>query len=217
VLPRDELGAERERRVNLVHDHERAVRLGHRRDRGQLVARVDAPARVVRRAQQQRAGAGRERAVEPVHVHSEVRPQRHLDHPPTDVRDVFEVRRIGRRVDDHAVAGLRVDGQQLLEADHHVGEQRDVLTLEVPAEPAVVEVVHGLDQAVDVADVAQVTAVDRAMQRFADWRRQGKVHLGHPRRQDVGRVLGPLLAAAGERPHADHRRIAGGCNGRRCR
>ena len=185
-----------QRRVDLVADHPRPVPHHDVTDPLELLAGVDVTARVVRLGQQQRPRAVGEQPVEVVEVEHRgpgVRVHRQVPpFPPGDLGDV-ELRVVGRerqhhrsRVAQHVQSHPHPRGD-VDRADH---VRRVEPLAEVPRREAGVRLAQpatGLEHR-----ITRHSGVHRVEQRLADRRRQGVVHLRHPRRQHVRLDGAPL-------------------------
>ena len=188
---------QRERRVDLVGEHQHAVPAGELGHRPQLVQRPHPAERVVRGAEQVRPRAGAERGRQPVEVEGPagaVPGERHLDHPAPGLRQVDEERRVDGRVDHHRAAGLAGRPQHLDDADHDVRDQVHVRRVDGPAVPLRDERGEGRRQRPRLG-VAEVAGLDRVVQGALHRVRERDVQLGHERGQHVRRVRHPLGAA----------------------
>ena len=86
---------------------------------------------------------------------------------------------------------------QLDQSDHHVGHEHDLVLVDGPAQaPAGEAGERAPERRTCRPGIAEVVAVDRAMERLRDGRREREVHLGDRRADHVGVVGGPLLAGA---------------------
>jgi hypothetical protein len=189
---------QRERGVDLVGHYEDAVPLGQHGDPAEVIRAEHPPGRVVRVAEQVAArarGEGRFQRGE-VELPALTRPeQRHLYDLPPGKADVLEERRVYRRVDDHAVAGLGSERQQRVDAGHHIRYQVHPAGVDCPAVPGRGERGERLAETAR-RGVPAVVQVERRAQRRDHRLGQVVVHLGDERRQHVRRVQPPLLAAA---------------------
>ena len=160
-----------------------------------------ATARVVRIAEEQHAGV-RRRGAHGVEVEDPAFPVAHerVGHErPPGVLEGPQERRIDRQLDHDAVArgAVRLEGE--VHALDDVGERVDQLDVRAPP------VARGHPLAEDggeirllgVEGVAEVVALQRLAHDGADRLGDRIVELGHPRRQHVGGVALPLLAAVG--------------------
>ena len=142
-----------------------------------------------------RAARG-EHGVESVEVERAVRPERHLAEPQARLREVGVERRIRRRRERDRVARPGQDAAQLDQPGHHVGHERHLLGIDLPAEPAAGEARERVAEPCRVGGrVAEIVAVDCRVQRRRDRRSEREVHLGDRRDEHVGLVSRPLVAA----------------------
>ena len=140
-----------------------------------------------------RARARRGRAASP-------RPERERrldDDPPPTSRVDGEERRVDGRVDDDRRRPGSVSARRSsATADITSATSLHPLRLDLPAEAGARRTPANASPSLPGVGVAGVVARDRREQRLADRQREREVHLGDPGRQDVGRVLRPLRAAA---------------------
>ena len=186
---------QRHRRVHLVRDHEQVVPGRELRYRGELLARVDRPRRVVRAAEEVAARTAGERGGERVEIEAPVGAERRLDDLAAYLARNGEERRIDGRVHDHGVARRRQRPQQLGDARHDVRDDERSLRVDLPAPARGRERRERLGQSPWVG-VTRVVAVDRLGERAPHGWCEREVELGDPGRQHIGRVAAPLLAAA---------------------
>ena len=186
---------QRHRRVHFVRDHEHVVPVRELRHRRELLACVDRSGRIVRAAEEVAARTAGERGAECIEVEAPVETERRLDDLAPDLPHDREERRIDRRVHDHGVTRLGQRSQQLRDARHDVGDDERALRVDLPPPARARERRERLGQPARVG-VARVVAFDRLRERASDRRRQREVELRDPRRQHVGRVPTPFLAAA---------------------
>ena len=182
--------------MDLVGDHPDAVAGGEVGHGLQLIVGVDRACRVVRTAEDVGLRAVRERPLEPVQIEASVGAQRHLQRAPAGVGEDLEEPGVGRRVERYRCARLGHDAQQLGEAAQDAHGLARASGLQVMPAPAIAgERRPGVGQD-DRGRVAGVADVEELVNAGADDRRKGRVHLGHPERQHVGRVRRPLHARA---------------------
>ena len=127
------------------------------------------------------------------------RGQRRLHHLPARQPEPEKERRVDRRVDDHAGTVRSHLLQHLRDPGHHIRNGVHVPPVGSPAEPL------GGKRRVHLAEaervrIAAVARGDRLPDRVLDRLGQVEVHLGHPGGEHVGRVFGPLPAAAAAQP-----------------
>jgi hypothetical protein len=191
--------------VDLVGDDDQVV---PERELGQpleLGAAEGATRRVVRVAEQEEPGARVDRAFEPVEVDLEAIGAGHervLDQASARGAQCPEEGRVDRRLNDGAFPLLGVRDQRDEHALYHVGHHVDLARLQVPAEALLHALAEQRRQTVRrrVDRVAEVPAPQHQAQLALDRLGRGEVHVGHPRRQHLGTVEVPLLAATVAQP-----------------
>ena len=193
---RRERGAgQHQRPVDLVGDHAGVVPPGEGGQRDELVGRRHPAERVVRVAEQQRAGAGPERVLDRGQVERGVVGVRvELDGDQLaagDGDDVAERRVAGERHHDRPGRAEHLEGDP--DAGDHVPDHDRRVGGRTPRPvPVGVPGQRGADAAVPERRVARRAAADRRGQRVHERRRQRVVHLRHPGRHHARLDGSPL-------------------------
>ena len=193
------IAAEDQIAVDFVGDDVHVVTQTGLRHRLELGAGEDAAHGIVRIAQQKRARAIRDGGLEPIQIHRvpAVRLARQLHLLPFGAGPLCRAKErwVDRRLDQETVAGSDQRVACLVVADDDAGGEHERLRRNAP----VVQLHQALDEHLSkllrrAQGVAEHPLVDILAQRACHRLRRGEVHVCHPERQDILRVVGPLGA-----------------------
>ena len=187
--------------VDLVGDDPEIALQAGRRHALELRATVDAAHRVVRVAEHEGPRAGRDgggEGVEIDHVAPAAVTRQHVlfPHAP-QVAPGAQDRRIGRRLQQDALARRGQRPAREVVGDVHAGHQHDGLGAHAPAVALGHALGDRLRQLGMLGEVAEEAVGDARLESREHRGRRGEIHVGHPQGQHVGAELVPLVAVAG--------------------